>query len=185
MICTRFASRCLRACFGITLPRMTIAELMIPELKHEAEMTRRLLVRVPNAELDFSPGEGLQTIGWNASHLSEIVGWVPGIVNESGLDLDAMDAELVAATVVRSKDIAAMVKHFDEGLAKSLAALNGVSDATMAEPWTMRMGGQALFTITKNECLRKWVFTHTAHHRGILSAELRLAGVKHGSIYEE
>ncbi|MGL4553307.1 MAG: DinB family protein [Gemmataceae bacterium] len=36
----------------------------------------------------------------------------------------------------------------------------------------------------KGDCLRKWVFSHTAHHRGILSAYLRLAGVPHTSIYE-
>ena len=54
-----------------------------------------------------------------------------------------------------------------------------------AEPWTMRHGETVYFTIEKGDCLRKWVFTHTAHHRGILSVVMRLAGVEHGSIYEE
>jgi uncharacterized damage-inducible protein DinB len=162
---------------------MTIAQLMIPELKREAEMTRRLLARVPGDRLDFSPGGGLHTIGWNASHLAEIVGWVPGIVNAPGLDLAHVDAEQAAAAA--AKDLPLLLKRFDQNLAASLAALDGVPDATMGEPWTMKMNGQELFTMNKGDCLRKWVFTHTAHHRGILSASLRLAGANAGSIYEE
>ncbi|HEV7299391.1 MAG TPA: DinB family protein [Tepidisphaeraceae bacterium] len=161
---------------------MTIAQLMIPELSREAETTRRLLARIPADKLDFTPGHGLHTIGWNASHLVEIVGWVPGIVNEPGLDLAAVDAEQQAAP---TGDVAAMLARFDSNLAGSLAALEGVSDETMAQSWTMRMGQHEIFTMAKGDCLRKWVFTHTAHHRGILSATLRLAGVSHGSIYEE
>ncbi len=163
---------------------MTIAELMIPELKREAETTRRLLARIPADKLGFTPGAGLHTVGWNASHLAEIVGWVSGIVRESGLDLAAVDAEQQAAAA-RFADLAALLKQFDDNLAQSLVALEGVDDATMDEPWTMRMGAHEIFTMKKGDCLRKWVFTHTAHHRGILSASLRLAGVKHGSIYEE
>lgn len=161
---------------------MTIAELMIPELRREAEMTRRLLARVPADKLDFSPGAGLHTVGWNASHLAEIVGWVPGILNEPGLDLAAIDA---GPQTPSAGDLGALLGKFDGNLAKSLAALEGASDAKMGEPWTMWMGPQEIFTMKKGDCLRKWVFTHTAHHRGILSASLRLAGVKFGSPYEE
>jgi uncharacterized damage-inducible protein DinB len=47
------------------------------------------------------------------------------------------------------------------------------------------MGGQTLFTMKKGDCLRKWVFCHSAHHRGILSVYLRMAAVQFRSIYEE
>lgn len=160
---------------------MTIAQLMIPELKAEAEMTRRLLARIPNDKLAFSPGKGIKTIAWNAAHLAEIVGWVPWTLDGDGLDL----AQFEGQKLVDPTDIAAVLKTFDENLAKSLKSLEGVSDAKMAEPWTMRHGETVYFTIEKGVCLRKWVFTHTAHHRGILSVLLRLAGVEHGSIYEE
>jgi uncharacterized damage-inducible protein DinB len=160
---------------------MTIAQLMIPELKAEAAMTRRLLARIPNDKLSFTPGHGIKTIGWNASHLVEIVGWVEGIVNGPGLDL----ATFEGTPPVDPAGVSALLKTFDANLAQSLKSLEGVSDAKMAEPWTMRNGETVYFTIEKGECLRKWVFTHTAHHRGILSVLLRLAGVEHGSIYEE
>lgn len=164
-----------------TLLFMTIAQLMIPELKAEAAMTRKLLARIPNDKLSFTPGKGVKTIAWNAAHLAEIIGWVDGTINGDGLDLSAYEG----MSRPDPTDIAAVLKTFDEGLAQSLKALEGVSDEKMAEPWSMRNGDVVYFTITKEECLRKWVFTHTAHHRGILSVLLRLAGVEHGSIYEE
>ena len=166
---------------------MLISELMIPELKREAAMTRRLLERVPADKLDWRPaGDGLKTVGWNASHLAEIVGWVPVIAGQPGLDLaDAGDEQQKAAALAASGDVGLLLARFDENLAKSVAALAGVGDATMDEPWTMRFGGQDLFTMKKGDCLRKWVFAHAAHHRGILSVYLRMAGVKIGSIYEE
>lgn len=154
---------------------------MIPELKREAEMTRRLVARIPNDKLSFTPGQGIHTIGWNASHLVEIVGWVEGILNDPGLDL----AQFEGTPPVDPAGVPALLKTFDANLAQSLKALEGVSDAKMAEPWTMRNGETIYFTIEKGDCLRKWVFTHTAHHRGILSVLLRLSGVEHGSIYEE
>lgn len=162
---------------------MTIADLMMPELTREADMTRKLLARVPADKLGFSPGAGLHTIGWNASHLAEIVGWVPGIIADPGMDLAKLDAEQVTPP---TDDTEELLSRFDANLQTSLAALKGVSDDTMLNgTWTMWMNGQELFTMKKGDCLRKWVFVHTGHHRGILAMSLRLAGVKLGSIYEE
>ena len=166
------------------MPSNTIAQRMIPELQSEAEMTRKLIARIPASRLDFTPGHGLHTVGWNASHLAEIVGWVPGMVDVPGMDLGEYDAE-AAATAVREATVPGLLETFDANLAKSVAALESADDATMAEPWSMSMNGQVFWTMPKGDVIRKWVFTHTAHHRGVLSALLRLAGVEHGSIYED
>jgi uncharacterized damage-inducible protein DinB len=74
---------------------------------------------------------------------------------------------------------------FDDHCNKALRALQGVPDSVMDELWSLKMGGQILFTMQKGDCLRKWVFSHTAHHRGILSVYLRMAGVQVRSVYEE
>lgn len=158
---------------------MLISELMAPELAAEMAMTRKLIARIPDDKLGWKPSEGLHTIGWNANHLANIAGWVPGIVGQSELDLASAGESAEAA------DVKSLLAIFDDNLAKSLAALKGVPDAVMAEPWSLKMGGQTLFTMKKGDCLRKWVFGHTAHHRGILSVYLRMAGVQVPSIYEE
>lgn len=161
---------------------MLISELMRTELAREMAVTRKLLAMVPDDKTDWSPGSGLQTIGWNASHLAEIAGWLPGILSEPELDIAPPGSEALPPPA--KKTVAELLTHFDANVAGTLAALKGVPDAVMAEPWTMKAGGQLLFTMTKGDCLRKWVFSHTAHHRGILSAYLRMAGVPHDSLYE-
>jgi len=56
---------------------------------------------------------------------------------------------------------------------------------TMDELCSLKMGGQVIFTMKKGDCIRKWILGHTAHHRGILTVYLRLAGIQFPSIYEE
>lgn len=161
---------------------MRIAEQMVPELTCEMAATRKLLVLVPDDKLEWSPGSGPHTIGWNASHLVEIVGWVPGILQESEFDIVSAGRETPAPEA--KPNVAGLLQQFDAHARAALAALEGVSDAVMAEPWSLKAGGQVYFTMPKGECLRKWVFSHNAHHRAILSTYLRLAGVPHGSVYE-
>ncbi|QEL13602.1 DinB family protein [Limnoglobus roseus] len=162
---------------------MLISELMVPELAAEMAMTRKLLARIPDDKLGWKPADGLHTIGWNASHLADIAGWVPLIVTGDGIDLAPVDGP--AYVTPEATDTKQLLVIFDENVAKSLAALAGVPDAIMDEPWSLKMGGQALFTIKKGECLRKWVFSHTSHHRGILSVYLKMVGVPFSSIFEE
>ncbi len=82
-------------------------------------------------------------------------------------------------------EVTELLKAFDANVASALGSLQGVADSVMDETWSLKMGGQVLFTMKKGDCLRKWVFSHSAHHRGILSAYLRIAGVQFPSIYEE
>lgn len=161
---------------------MLISELMVPEFTREMAVTRKVLALVPDDKAEWSPGSGLQTVGWNASHLAEIAGWVPVILSQPELDIAPPGG--AAMPPPAKKTVSELLRHFDANTTQSLATLTGVPDAVMADSWTMKAGGQALFTMTKGDCLRKWVFSHTAHHRGILSAYLRMAGVRHDSLYE-
>lgn len=162
---------------------MLISELMAAELASEMDMTRKLLARIPADKLAWKPTDNLHTIGWNASHLAEIAGWVALMVQGSEWDLAPVDGPAYVTPEVT--DINQLLKLFDHNLAESLAALQGVPDAVMSEPWSLKMGGATLFTVKKGDCLRKWVFSHTAHHRGILSVYLKMVGVPFSSIYEE
>lgn len=162
---------------------MLISELMAQELASENAMTRSLLARIPDDQLNWQPPGDLHTIGWNAAHLTEIVGWVPGILTQSEWDIAPVGEE--PYTAPEATETSRLLEMFDENSKNAIAALEGVPDAVMDEEWSLKMGGQTLFTMKKGDCLRKWVFSHTAHHRGILSVYLRMAGVEFSSIYEE
>jgi len=162
---------------------MLIFELMATELTSEMAITRSLLARIPKEKLDWQPPGDLHSIAWNAAHLVEIVGWVPGILGESEWDIAPVGGEAYVVPAVT--ETSQLLELFDDHGKKAIIALAGVPDSVMDEPWSLKMGGQVLFTLNKGACLRKWVFSHSAHHRGILAVYLRMAGVQFPSIYEE
>lgn len=162
---------------------MLISELMTKDLAMESAMTRSLLSKVPSDKVSWKPTEEMHTIGWNANHLVETLSWVPGILSGSEWDIAPVGGEAYV-----TPDLAAegkLVEAFDRCCAEAIAALNGVPNSVMDESWSLKMGGHVLFTMKKGDCLRKWVFSHSAHHRGILSVYLRMAGVPVTSVYEE
>ena len=162
---------------------MLISELMATELASEMAMTRNLLERIPNDKLDWQPPCDLHSIAWNASHLAAIIGWAPGILGQSEWDIAPVGGEAYVAPEVTETN--QLLDVFDENGKKAICALQGVPDSVMGELWSLMMGGQILFTMPKGDCFRKWVFSHSAHHRGILSVYLRMAGLQFPSIYEE
>ncbi|MBL8817556.1 MAG: hypothetical protein JNL58_16140 [Planctomyces sp.] len=102
---------------------------------------------------------------------------------KSEFDIAPVDGEPYVTPEVTQ--VRQLLEVFDQRTADAIASLNGVPDSVMDEPWSLKMGGQTLFTMSKGSCIRKWVFSHSAHHRGILSVYLRMAGVEFPSIYEE
>jgi uncharacterized damage-inducible protein DinB len=162
---------------------MLISELMSAELPGELAMTRGLLSRIPDDKLEWKPQGELHSIVWNANHLVEIMGWVPGIVGQSDWDIAPIGEEPYVAPAVT--EAGQLVELFDIHGKAAIDILEGVPDSVMHEPWSLKMAGQTLFTMSKGDCIRKWVFSHSAHHRGVLSAYLRMAGLQFPSIYEE
>jgi uncharacterized damage-inducible protein DinB len=162
---------------------MQISELMVAELPGELAMTRKLLARISDDKMEWKPQGEVHSIGWNANHLVEIIGWVPGIVEQSEWDIAPVGEEPYEAPAVTQAS--QLLDLFDVRSQAAVEALQGVPDSVMHEPWSLKFAGQALFTMNKGDCIRKWVFSHSAHHRGILSAYLRMVGIQFPSIYEE
>ena len=162
---------------------MTIAELLLTDLAWELPTTRKIIERAPADKYDWSPGAELHTIGWNANHLTDIAGWTSLILDTSELDLAPAEGPKYATSSY--KDPQQLLAKYDEHVAATFKTLQGVSDAKMGEPWSLKMTGYTIFTMNKGDCLRKWITSHMSHHRATLITYLRLAGVKMGSIFEE
>ncbi|MGC4003164.1 MAG: DinB family protein [Pirellulales bacterium] len=161
---------------------MTLAQYIAQDLEREFAMTKAVLVAIPADKLAWKPHADLHTIGWNANHLADIAGWTPLILGASELDLSPPGAPPYAPTALT--DPTAIATLFDTNGAGTLAALRDVAETTFEEPWSLKMGGHTIFTMKKGACLRKWVVSHLAHHRAILSADLRMAGVAQQSVFE-
>jgi len=161
---------------------MKIAELMIQELDREMPRTRTVLEQIPPDKMDWKPQEALHTIGWNANHLLDIASWTPTIVHDREWDMAPVGQGPIEPSAL--KDPKQILAQFDENVVTAREALKGATDQVLAEDWSLKAGGENLFTMSKEECLRTWLFNHVVHHRGILVTYLRLTGLDIKSPFE-
>jgi uncharacterized damage-inducible protein DinB len=57
------------------------------------------------------------------------------------------------------------------------------SDAEYLAAWSLKRGGQAMFSMPRIAAFRSFVLNHTLHHRGQLSVYLRLNHIPVPPIY--
>ena len=80
---------------------MPIAQGFLQELEQEAQTTRRVLERVPDAHLDWRPHPKSYSLGQLALHVAQIPGGVATLAMQS----PAMPPPFVQERVARSADL--------------------------------------------------------------------------------
>ena len=156
---------------------MPIADTFIAELEREAEITRRVLTRVPDDKLAWKPHAKSMSLARLAHHVATIPGAMAGIAKLDGFDVEKFSEPALPESA------AAIVAMFDASLAQAKAILGAASDAAMMENWSFRMGGKPLMTVPRIGVYRTLLLNHLYHHRGQLSVYLRLLDVPVPSIY--
>ncbi|MCC9599027.1 DinB family protein [Stieleria sp. JC731] len=159
----------------------TLSEIMLPEFDREMPRTRDVLAAIPADKMDWQADEKLHTIGWNANHIADCVGWTKHVTDYPEFDIQPEGCQSPTFPALSSPG--EVLALFDKNVAEAREAIANVSDEELAKPWSLLMSGQTLFTISKEECLRNWVFNHIVHHRGILSVYLRMAGIEMRSVF--
>ena len=157
---------------------MAIAELLLPEFDHEVGTTRKLLERVPDAELAWKPHGKSMSLGELASHISLIPVW-------AGTILDATSFDMAAASLrpEPKSSTADIVSAFDAGARATRARLTAKSDPEMTALWTLKRGADQVLSVPRIGALRGFIMNHLIHHRGQLSVYLRLLNVPVPSMY--
>jgi len=155
---------------------MAIAEALLQELDHEAQTTKRLLERVPDAHLDWRPHAKSYSLGQLALHVAQI----PGGVAELAMQSPAAPPEFVQERAQRSADL---VPALQESIRQAKALLANASDATMMETWRLVAGGRELMAMPRAAFLRAIMLNHWYHHRGQLVVYLRQLNVPIPSVY--
>ena len=157
---------------------MSIAESLLPEFDEEMAATRRVLERVPDGRIDWTPHEKSMPLGRLASHVAEIPDWGANAVGQEGLSFDP------ATFVPRNlKTTAENLALFDGAVKAARAALAAAPDADFAKPWSLKMGDKVMFTHTRGAVYRRFCISHMVHHRAQLGVYLRLLGVALPGIY--
>lgn len=160
---------------------MTIAESILPEFEMESAGTRKVLDRVPDNLLDWRVHPKSNTMGWVASHLAEIVGWVEGTLTQDVWDINPEGGEPYRSPRFNSRQ--EILDLFDANVAEARRRIAATADEEFGKSWSLASGGQALFTMPKLGVIRTWIINHTIHHRAHLCVYLRLNDIAVPALY--
>src|SRR5258708_9855411 len=156
---------------------MGIKDSLLADFDHEMGTTRKLLDRLPDGKFSWKPHEKSMSLGGLATHLANIPYWGDVILNHSSIDLSTMPPNLEEKT-----SRTAVLADFDDKVRKTRAFLDR-TDAELVSPWTLKRGGQEIFTAPRVAAFRSFVLHHIIHHRGQLSVYLRINDVPLPAIY--
>src|SRR5579884_2732313 len=120
---------------------MSIGQSMLGELDYEMTNTRKTLERVPMNKLEWKPDPKSMSLGQLAGHIAEMVGWGATTLQTEGLDMNPDDHK---PFIPKSTD--ELLKAFDDGLANLRSAMSSISDADIMKVWTLKIGGNVLFS---------------------------------------
>jgi len=157
---------------------MSIAQSLLPELKHECSLTRKVLERVPLDKFDWKPHEKSMSFGRLASHVAELSGWVEMTVTQDKLEFDMGGFQPFEAKTAEE-----LLTVLDDNVAKGVPLLEEASDELILTHWKMIVDGNVLIDMPKIAVLRVWVLNHMIHHRAQLTVYLRENDIAVPAIY--
>lgn len=156
---------------------MALVDALLPEFDHEMTVTRKLLERVPDDKLAWRPHQKSMSLAGLATHVSNLPNWGGAILTELSFDLAEAPPNL------EEKSSRADILAAFDASSKRTRGLLDKSDAELLAPWSLRRGGQEVFTLPRVAAFRTFVLYHVVHHRGQLSVYLRLNDVPVPAIY--
>jgi uncharacterized damage-inducible protein DinB len=151
------------------------AVIPLPEFDQEMATTRRLLERVPSEQGSWKPHDKSFALG----HLAQLVTWMPGWITRTLRD---PHIDLAGGPGYSLETTETLLAEFDRNVDDARVALSEVQGAALQEPWSLRMGGEVIFTQPREQVVRNHL-SHLIHHRGQLTVYLRLLDVPLPSIY--
>ncbi|MGH9779610.1 MAG: DinB family protein [Candidatus Acidiferrales bacterium] len=160
---------------------MKLADMLLPEFDQEMANTRKTLERVPEGKPDYKPHAKSMPLARLAGHVAELPLWGVTTLTQEEFDFQPAGAPPFQPTVMTSR--AKLLEFFDEGVAKTRAALAAASDDAWQKPWTLLAGGKTIFSMPKLAVWRSFVMNHIVHHRAQLGVYLRLNNVPVPSTY--
>lgn len=160
---------------------MKMTELFLADIGREAAPTRRGLERVPEGSNDWKPHEKSMPLGYLATLVATIIGWIDMIVKQDGIDFNPPGGpKYKPKEMTTSREL---VEALDASVAKAREALASTTDEHLMTLWKYMVAGRVVGEQPRHIAIRDGALNHLAHHRGQLTVYLRLNGVPVPSIY--
>jgi len=153
-------------------------EPMMNEIDQEAVITKRVLERVPPDKLSWKPHPKSMSLGQLALHIATIPGGISRLAQ-----LDEFDASAANFDPPVPNSAPEILAALDASLQAVKEYLRVVTESAAVGNWRLTYQGREVFTIPRVSLLRTIMLNHWYHHRGQLSAYLRLLEVPLPVIY--
>jgi uncharacterized damage-inducible protein DinB len=160
---------------------MTYREAFLNELDREADANRRVLERVPEGKNTWKPHPKSMELGYLATTVANMLGWIDLVINQDGIDFNPPGGEPLKTKVLESR--AERIEALDRGLAAARRALENTTEEHLMTNWQMRNAGHVISEQPRHVSIRDGVLQHLAHHRGQLTVYLRLNEAPVPAIY--
>jgi len=158
---------------------MGLKDGLIEELKYDSSLTLKLLEQLPDEHFSWKPHEKSSSLGNLASHMANLLYWIPLIVQRDSADIADNHPELRKVYTGKKE----MIEAYRNSLGVALKALEEAEEASLSDFWTFMKNGTGMFTIKRKVAIRNVVYNHTVHHRGQLTVYLRLLNVPVPGLY--
>ena len=155
---------------------MLTTDELIAELAQEAATTRRVLERVPENRLAWTPHARSRSLGQLAFHVAAVPGALANLLRE-------LKREAPEFTDPVPASLAEILSAHDEGLRVATTQLAAWDSDDLAAEWTMTRDGNTVLAMPRMNMVRSVMFNHLYHHRGQLTVYLRLLEVPVPSVY--
>src|SRR6185503_18174109 len=127
---------------------MKMIDGLLAELEQEAETTRRVLERIPQANLSWKPHPKSMSLGQLALHVAT----VPGNVAElAAMDTIPEPPDFVQAEAASASELVPALK---DSVAKARRTLGGFDDAKMSAMWRLQSGGKDIMAMPRAALVR-------------------------------
>jgi len=155
---------------------MPLNELLLREFDVEMPNTRKALERVPADKWDWKPHEKSGTLGWLAGHVATLPGFTIAVIQTP-------EMEIAGAVFPKVAKHAELLDTFANVSREARAAVVGLTDAQLAESWTLKWNGKVLFSLPRYDVVRVHCFNHLIHHRAQLTGYFRTLNVPLPALY--
>lgn len=151
---------------------MSIAQSLLPEFEQEMNKTRSLLASIPGDRVAWKPHEKSYSMGELALHLANLPFWTNITLEREMFDVNPPGEEPQPKREFTSVDD--LLAEFDKKVADARTIIENTPDEIFFADWTLKNGGEEVFTAPKVGVIRSFVLNHIIHHRAQLGVYLRL-----------
>lgn len=150
-----------------------VGSAVFGDLEAELMQTRRVVRAVPEGAGGWSLPGGGRTVDALLRHMASVLLWGERILSQSSVDLAEADGGVGPADAPTVERVAAVLAGCD----RVWSAAQGVTDAALARPWSVRQGGHVIAVAARRDAFRRMCVGHLVHHRAQLGVALRAGGV--------